>query len=682
MSAEEKARVVIDTEYEAEWGTLLLKIASDAFTPQRRNFLQLQEELYRVHRECEATTTSAEKAVKRLVKSTFELLQSVHLAGAKVLEENRILELDIPMTMQAFTTEVEILSCARDPSSYLTESHLPVKRQDTDQEPEIERIRSFFLGLTQELDGVGPSSEKTVHAAMEKKDEVEKNMHHLASALASLIQRVHRLIQHWKKKVESLQGVINEHATRMKVADDFLRETTTKHHAEVDSAIQVCRQFGMELRQRMDSLEKEVRSSLSELIQRSTEVSIENNAFCDHAQLLLNKENTIQYYMSKMETVSVEQGKLLRDVHLRLLQLWKERCGEGDEERSTLTHSGLPKNYHDALDACDRDTLLRLLHFVTLNSSDAPGLLINALDEHELFIKNNSEEAQAVAKQSATETAARALLEKLYEEGDIKLNPRHCSTSLPDAINDMVRHYNTYMTKLERKQRIDARKKLRNTASSPAFFDSRTPMPDEYAAELALRPPVQRKRPAICDGNANRMQLDNTSHTSHCRDVTAPAIDSNPEEANIETVLPQIEACRVLSHLRQSHPSALDPPGTATVVGFGRWGGKMAKRGTDGEAWSSRGGRRRGGGECENEGAGVPPTGDISAGMRFCAGTKPPPPPRVPPRISLMRHVLEHHSNDVQTLSVVPDSRCRCFPGEDVPFLKLQRELFGAETSS
>ncbi|RNF27024.1 uncharacterized protein Tco025E_00708 [Trypanosoma conorhini] len=672
MNAEEKARIVIEKEYEAEWKTLLSEIAIDAFEPHRHNLLQLQEDLYKVRRECDAITTRAENALEKLVKSTAEFLQSVHLTGADVLRENRILELDIPLTTPTFTTEVDVLSCARDPASHLTEPHLPVKRRDTDQEPEIRRIRSFFFELTQELDGVGPFSEKNLHATVEKADEVEKNTQILTYAFSSLIQRVHRTIQQWKKKMESMQAVLNEQRSRVKVADDYLRETTAKRRVEVDSAIQLCRQFGMELRQRMDALEKEVRDSLSELIQRSTEVSIENNAFSDHAQLLLNKENTIQLYMSKMERTSVEQGKLLRDVRLRLLQLWKERCGEGDEERATLTHSGLPKKYHAALNACDRDTLLRLLHFVALNSSDVPGLLISALDEHEVFITDNSEEAQAVAKQSATETAVRALLEKLYEEGDIKLNPRHSSTSLLDAVEDMVRQYNTYMTKLEKQQRRVERKKLMETASSHAFFDGRTPVPDEYAAELASRPLVPRKRPVICDGNASRMQVDNTSHTSPVEGPTASVRNPNTKEATTAMVLPQIEVCHVLSYLRQSHPSALDPPGTATVVGFGRWEGKAAQRGIERDACSIVRG--------VGEGTTALPAGDAADMAHLHAGSKPSPPPPVPPRISLMQHMLEHHSNDVQTISVVPDSRCRCFPGEDAPFLKLQRDLF--ETDS
>ncbi|EKF33517.1 hypothetical protein MOQ_002615 [Trypanosoma cruzi marinkellei] len=673
INTEEKLRVNIDAEYEASWKDMMIEIAIDSFEPQRRNILQAQEELCKVRRECDSAMTRAENALKRLIKCTSHFVQTARATGVDLLREEQILELDVPHATPNITTEEEILSCARDPSSYLTESHVPVKKKDAEEEDEIARIGQFFLELTQQLEVAVSITENNFVLTVEQAGDVEKNTAMLTSSFSFLIQRVKRLIEQRRQQMALMQGVINEQATRTKVADDFLRETTAKHRVEVESAIQVCREFGMELRQRMAALEKDVLDNLNDLIQRSTEVSIENNAFHDHAQLLLNKESTIQRYMSKMETVTVEQGKLLRDVRLRLLQLWKERCGEGDEERSTLTHSGLPKMYHTALEACDRDTLLRLLHYVSLNSDDVPALLISALDEHESFIKGNTEEAREVAEQSATEAAVRAIIEKLYEEGDIKSNTRPCSASIADAINDMVRRYNTYMTGLDKKERRAARRKDMEKLFPPyPFFDSRTPVPEEYAAEIASRPPLQRKRPAICDGNASRMQPDITTPTFEGGSVTLPGINPNKKEDNSNLAQTLTETCHVLRYLRQSHPSALEPPGTATVVGFGRWGGKLAKRGADTRAYSAGGGDVGGGGDGTN----APSAQDNAEAIRCATWSGPHPPPRVPPRVSIMQHVLEHHRHDVNTLPDPPQLQCRLFPGEDAPFLKQQRVLF------
>ncbi|RNF22840.1 hypothetical protein TcG_01968 [Trypanosoma cruzi] len=679
MNTEERFRAAIEVECEAGWNEMMVEISIDSFEPQRRNILQTQEELCRVRSECDTAMKNAENALKRLIKCNSHFLQKARATGVDLLREEKILELDVPHTTPNIINEEEILSCARDPSSYLTESYVPVKRKDAEQEDEIARIGRFFLELAQQLDGTVSLTEKSFILTVEQTDEVEKHTAMLTSSFSSLIQRVKRLVEQQRQKMELMQGVINEQATRMKVADDFLRETTAKHHVEVESAIQVCREFGMELRRRMDALEKDVLDNLSDLIQRSTEVCIENNAFHDHAQLLLNKESTIQRYMSKMETVIVEQGKLLRDVRLRLLQLWKERCGEGDEERSTLAHSGLPKIYQTALEACDRDTLLRLLHFVSLNSDDVPALLISALDEHESFIKGNTEEARAVAERSATEAAVRALLEKLYEEGDIKFNLRPCSASIADAINEMVLRYNTYMTELDKKERRAARRRDMEKLFPPyPFFDSRTPVPEEYAAEIASRPSVQKKRPAICDGNANRMQPDITTPNFQGGSITLPGINSKKKEDNSNFAQTLTETCHVLSYLRQSHPSALEPPGTATVVGFGRWGGKLAQRGADTRAYSAGGGDGGGGGG--GDVANTSSAQDNAEAIRLAIGSRPHPPPRVPPRVSIMQHVLEHHCHDVNTLPAPPKSQCRLFPGEDAPFLKQQRFVFEANS--
>ncbi|KEG10759.1 hypothetical protein DQ04_03331030 [Trypanosoma grayi] len=666
ISAEEKARLAIDAQYEAEWKQLILNISIDSFEPQRRAILQLQEELRRVRQTYGARATRAEDATAKLVKGTLHLLKSVEVIGSAALEESRILDTEVAFVASTAAAEAVILPCARDPASNLSEVHVPAREKDPREPLEIRNIRAFFDTLCRPPESGVSESAMNERNVVEKADEVYDKTMSLTDAFTNLINRTHRKLQQSNEMIKALQLALDERATRVKVADDLLRETTAKHRVEVDSAIRLCGKFGMELRQRMDAVEKEVRDSLDELIQRSTEVCVDNNAFNDHAQLIHNKENTMQYYMSKMEKVAVEQGSLLRDVRLKLLQLWKERCGDGDEERATLKHSGLPKSYHAALEACDRDTILRLVHFVALSSEDARGLLISGLDEHKNFLDGHTAEAQAVAQRSAMEAAVTALLQKLHEEGEIKLNPRRCETDLADKINDMVLHYNQHMTTLEKKQRRAARKAVMEEAALPhVFFDSSTPVPDEYASAIASRTPLKMKRPALCEGIASRQATYTKSHlTPEHGNAAQPVDKAQASRSGTSTgeALPHIETCRILSHLRKSHPSALDPPGTATVVGFGRWGGEMAQRRADGG---------------ERCGSGPPGRCHVSARAAVREGEDQTsnPPPSVPPRISVMKHVLTNHCHDLETLIAEPQMQLKRFPGEDEPFLRLQRAL-------
>ncbi|ORC93551.1 uncharacterized protein TM35_000014280 [Trypanosoma theileri] len=724
ITAEEKARGKVETQYYAEWVIMMQTIALDSFDAQRRFIMELGETQKRIQREYGARAERAEEATAKLIKAINHLLESINTTGTKALEETNLLEKEIPFTTSTYTPVGEILSCAKDPSSLLRDPYVPVKPRDPREPEEIAKIESFFKSFmkptvpqstsnTNDENRYGGSinvnsnnsyssfmsfsSNVDVNSVVVKADEAYNEAVHLSEALSALIDRTHRGLQQSREMIRALHQTLNENSTRVKVADDLLRETTGKHRAEVDSAIRLCGQFGMELRRRMDSIEENVRDALDELIQRSTEISIENNAFQDQAQLLLNKENAMWKYMSRMEKVTVEQGKLLRDVRLKLLQLWKERCGDGDEERATLKHSGLPTKYQDLLESCDRDTLLRLLHFVSLNGDGVAALLIGALDEYANFMLSNTIEAQEVVKRSATQAAVTQLLEKLYEEGEIKCNSRPIGETLADTIKDMVLHYNTFMETQEKQQR-----RLTKTKSLPygggtvgiggggsvmtqtAFFDRRTPVPEEYAVDIASRPSIKIKRPAICEGNATRNATDeSTDPNSMVYTASLPTIkaqaDSTPGgTALIRKATPPIETSHILSYLQRSHPSELDTPGTATIVGYGRWGGKMAKHcennnhGNSNSNSSSRNSFSRG----ISKRSPLPPATSSHVSVHQFLGKTENPPPGVPPRKTILRHMLEDHSHDVETLFSNPKIQCKCIRGEDEPFLKLQRELF------
>ncbi|KAH9577418.1 hypothetical protein LSM04_005068 [Trypanosoma melophagium] len=721
IAAEDKARTKVEALYYSEWVNVMQAIAFDGFDVQRRFIKELVVTHERIRSELGSRAEHAEDAVAKLVKAINHLIESINIRGTKALEETKLLENEIPFSTSTYTPMAEIFSCAQDPSALLKEPYVPVKPRDSREPEEIAKIESFFkyfvkttgphsrsnqnernsngnnsssnTNNTRSNSFMSFSSNIDVNSVLVKVDEAYNETLHLSDAFSALIDRTHRGLQHSREMIRALQQTLNENSTRVKVADDILRETTGKNRVEVDSAIRLCGLFGMELRRRMDTVEKQVRDALDELIQRSTEISIENNAFHDQAQLLLNKENTMWRYMSRMEMVTVEQGKLLRDVRQKLLQLWKERSGDGDEERTTLKHSGLPTKYHAALESCDRDTLLRLLHFVSLNGNGVAALLIGALDEHASFVRSNTEEAQAVVKRCATEAAVTELLEKLYEEGEIKCNPRRQGETLADTIKDMVLHYNTYMETREKQQKRTMRMKavterlgstINNTnayslgsgMTQPAFFDQRTPVPEEYAVDIASRPSLKIKRPAICDGNASRYAADDSTNQSPIvYNTSIPTIKAKVDRSDSSGVtkrsktLPEIEASHIMSYLQQSHPSELDPPGTATIVGYGRWGGKIAKHCEDSKKKSTTN-------KSISTKSQLPPATSPRVRVQQLIGQTSNPPPAVPTRKTIIKHMLEDHCHDVETLFSNPKIECKCIRGEDEPFLKLQRELF------
>lgn len=661
---EDKERTDIKKEAIAEWNRMLQHIALNSFHAHRRALLYMQDVFQKALDESDGRARRAEEALALLTRGMVQLVKTVHKTGVGFLKDTDFLSGEIFFDKADIKVDATVLECARDPSWRLQEAHPPLKKPDLREIQEIESINSFFLNLNVVDDEKSTLPLENIEVVVREVDEVHSKVGALESALLNLFQRAQRTIEQYKRKNDLLQRSIDEKVTRVKVADDILHETIMKQKEEAGSAIQLCGQFGMELRTRMDAIEKYVKDTLGEVIERSTEVAIENNAYHEHAQLIHNKENVFQFCMSKMDSLVVEQGKLLSDVRLAILKLWKTRCGYGDEERATLMHSGLPKNYRVALDACDRDTLLRFLHFVSLNSADAPALLIGALDEHEHFTRSNTAEAQAVAQRAATETAVAALLEKLYEEKEIKLNPCLRGDSIVDIINDMVLRYNVYMGTQEKKQRRALRKKEKEEAAlfSYPFFDSRTPVPQEYAADITTSLHDQTKQSLFNNNNTGaKNQAESATQKSNS---FLPFMGNTQNSGAGATGMapPQVGASYILNNLRRSHPSALDPPGTASVVGFGRWGGKLPQQSvsTDGKKHFDVSGQHV-----------VNASNNVNGSFLT---TNPNPPPGVPPRLTIVRHMLEDHSNDLGTLSLQSNMNHNCFHGEDESFLKLQRK--------
>ncbi|KAG8344969.1 hypothetical protein TRVL_04208 [Trypanosoma vivax] len=667
---EERERKELIKQAQSEHHDIMLQVFVESYKPQRRLIKSLEKRLQKQTEEADIRVANIENSNKKLFESTVHLIDSVYRAGANAVGVTQMLDVEVPFVTEVTSPRGKRLSCVSQPSNQLLGRDANRPMWSADEVREIEKIKSFFSDYGEVREpGAGLKHDTGAYSSEDKVHEAHKEVMRLSEALTNLITRSYRMIEEGRQIIKAQQRSLNEGVTRVEIADGILKETTEQHCIDIDYACSLFRQLSVELRHRMDRIENEVLCSLEGLINDSMEVCIKNRAFNNQVQLQENKENAVDRYITKMEMVVIEQGKLLRDVRLKLLDLWKRRCNVGDEERATLNYSGLPPGHRESLNSCDHETLHRLLHFLSLNSDDARELLIAALDERKSFLESNTEEAIAVLQRCSLEASVRELLEKLHEEGDIKSRPGQSAATFEEKIRDLVQHYDKYMEDLGKKQRKAARRRAReNNLVHRPFFDEKTPVPEEYAEDLDERPVVMKRRNVGNSSTQWKLQKkpSGSGLESGLRSPKIiPSSEKNHGNAAQGSVnnkylndysLPHIETCQILGYLRQSHPSAMHPNGTATVVGFGRWGGHAPRLASssdsrcmqhDGEQWrktvlNGSLSAAAGGGDAQLE--------EIAMANQ--------PPPMVPPRKLLIKHILQDHCNDAKSLIGKPDPTC------------------------
>lgn len=305
----------------------------------------------------------------------------------------------------------------------------------------------------------------------ERTDTIQNQMALLTSALEQLMTHVARRHDLYRKKILSQQRLLDETATHRKLAADVLQNQKESETLSMET-IDMARSLGSELRDRMDKVEREMRETVQKALQDSAIVSHEQLAYRDYSTLAEKKAQVKEHVICRMERSMLDQAEIMRDLQYLILDMWTKSHPKGREEHNTLVHRSIPTPYEKILQRCGKDTLLRVIHHLTLNNDEALRLLIGALDEHEHFLSTNTAEAQAAREDEATQTAVRALLFKMHTEGRIHCNPCKTSNSLTESIQSMVEQYNAFTAFTENYARAllrRERKRQTKTVSTPFF---------------------------------------------------------------------------------------------------------------------------------------------------------------------------------------------------------------------
>nr|CCD13038.1 unnamed protein product [Trypanosoma congolense IL3000] len=671
---EETSRTGIQNAQEGEFEMIMAEISVNGYPLQSKLIKKLESELKSQKGDLGKRLQCMESSAIKMIEQTAFLVDHVQRKGIEAMRESEILDEEVPL-IHKYVPQGRVLPCVR--GSVVDHQH---ENQQAARDPEdLEesmRIKKFFTDLrysssTTALKGLGPEG------VIDSVEKMTGEMKTLATVFGDLLTRTQRMISQSRDIIKAQQAALDECATRVEVADDILREASERQRENLDHAFEVVQHFSVELRHRIDKIEQVVLGSLEQFISSVRDrydvnrKKSRNNTPCNQESLEEIGEN----YITAMEMAAAEQGKLLCDVRRKLINLWKNRLNLCDKERATLTFSGLPKEYKKSLELCDYDMLCRLIHFVSLNSDEARELLIGALDEHESFLQSNSVEAEVASQRGILETAVRSLLKKLEEEGDIRGDMKQTKQTYEERVRDLVEHYSTYMARLDKRKRRELRRRAANEASYHLpFFDKNRPVPEEYAMDLDSRPGFV-KPPAICrsitpvDQKAEEKKHDGThspspqSATGWRRNNDGVSVFAGVRPPPCSRLTKDIDVNDIKRHLHSSCPSGEPMPGPTSVVGYGRWGGRMPYR-------SPSSGNLTGPtllSTTENR--------EPLDALRRKQSYRKVPPPMVPPRKALLDHLLQHHSRSVESRLRNPQDECHGVWGEDKPLVERQVEL-------
>lgn len=693
--AHQQGADLIEKEWQAGMDALWSQFTAESVAPSGRQIRHLNQYTEQLREECQRRLAFAESVTRTVLNGVDALLRTVQSTGVDVCRETELLDLQAPYVLPRQTSPNVGVPMAevRGYDSILTETHKPAKYVRTTEQDEVDVIRRFFDTVLEPLQAdlrafampltsprgrpLSPPSSSFPRAASPRSGPTSSNemvlqasaaklsaeLESLTSAMTNLLQRVKTQDAWYRERVEHQQRVLDEGATRVKLADDLLNGTLRQASVATDTAVVRARKLDQDLRSRMDALEAEVRATLEELIQGSAELCADSNAYSDQAALIGNKERTQFRFMGRMRRSAVEQAALLRDVQSAVLDLWRCNHFEGREEKATECHTALPRVYQDHLASCDHDTLVRLLHHMSLHSEDAAKRLMGALDEHNHFLEANSTEAAAMKEEEALRKAVTALLLKLKEESMVHCNPHHPGATLSDTVREMVQHYNTYMAfnDVEARAQLKMRLEAERMQARAAFFDDRTPLPEKMRVLTAahansgspsgavrcpfnpeLYPPTKTtsspkggrggRRGRERDGKKAGMAHSNGKADGNAV-VSAAAPLSAPASLMAAASPPQVTMA-----LQRSNPSTQHPTcSTISVVGDGRWGGRspVVMGSLEADTVAAQVARR---------------PGRASAVTLAMAAVKEanaaPPVPGVPPRKALAAHVLHAYGGE------------------------------------
>lgn len=399
----------------------------------------------------------------------------------------------------------------------------------------------------------------------------------LEKAMVSLIDRINSRHGKFVRKIEALQRVLDEGATHRKAAENLLKSQQMQREEAVHAS-EVARTLDKELRCRMDKVEADMRETMQNALRDSAIVSHEAYAYRDYSTLMEKKLLIKDHVYDRVSRGMLDQAEILRDLQLGIQTMWTKSHPSGREEKNTQVHRILPSAYQAILEQCTRDTLLRIVNHLTVNSEESSRILMGVLDEHQKFLDSHTAEAHAAKTEEATLNAAASLLERLYEEGRIHCNPNHLPKTLPELLTMIVEKYDALMSFTEDyvKALIRRDEHHRSVEGMP-FFNEEAPLPDVLRAIQAEATKVKCPFSRMLYPKPKPMKLQAPSGPS-------PKVGAAGETAPVSDMrsLPQLRttAAAAARALTKAHPSAADLTQTeVSIVGNGRWTGNAAVKG-------------------------------------------------------------------------------------------------------
>ncbi|KAG5468215.1 hypothetical protein LSCM1_02192 [Leishmania martiniquensis] len=421
------------------------------------------------------------------------------------------------------------------PSTFPTSSRTPPPHDDP--ESANEALKESSLGDLQ--------AERTQYS-----QELQNKLDALGAAFVQLMNRVLVQHQHFKDKITAQQLALDAQATRLKLADDVLRDSVEQGLIESLSAVAAAQQLSLELRERMSVSESCVKAALKELIDQSAEICLDNGALKEYDSLAIKKESCLGTFLTRMERQAVEQAHVLQKAQDGVMNIWRmrekrqlphSRGASGEEAEARLRGSEaaagkgepLPPPYEARLNECDRATLLTFLKRLTRNCPEAATHMTAALDEHDAYCATHPREAAAAREEVARTAAVVQLLQKLDEEARLHCNPHHTSEALSVRIRRLVTQYDAYIDFNQAYARAlvrqaDAERRM-YAPGTVAFFDSRRPVLGQESGLSGRRvPPEQVQRHGKGDRGADASSLPAALSSTAELKTHMPALSAMP----------------------------------------------------------------------------------------------------------------------------------------------------------